>query len=585
MAPEKSPTENTTIPKPDPAIVPPAAEVPPASESSAIADGLNRLADRMEKLENRAEQTPEAAAKAEADNLRERHDKGGAEAKTVAEREMEALEARHKRELDEVRRRSTLDRTSNYSLPDAMSRIEEGHAVCRDSTRQFWGGLERRHAGGNWNRQFEGIGPVEVLLRGSWEKKEIRTEYGGKIFSVNGVGALTAGADDQVLREAQDAMDALHLWTLCRQMKSQPHYSIQECPFYDRYAAAMTNLGKALPTLDRSSTVTTMANWVPTGFSARIIERFELNRNLLRFLPFFQMSQSPERIGRRGTYLIPRKVIASSSNAEDITPKIAVTDPAPGLLTLLLHEFYFRLEFDVPAEEDTIPSLAPDLVNDVGRSWAYAYEDAILNSSDAVIPVPGHIDVDVTSTTSYLNTWQGLRPEAIAQSYTRSLATFNADTIISLMQQDMGKWASNPLDLICIVGPKVKSKLAFLKDSSGNPVIHGAASPSVPVPSGVRGIPVSDLNGSPLIVVEAAREDLNSSGFADGTTATQGALMWVNTNGWTVAARSPMPRVFVNFDVPTAHHQMGVMIRSEFEDMQDSSAERTVNLGIDISFT
>ena len=372
-------------------------------------------------------------------------------------------------------------------------------------------------------------------------------------------------------------------WMLKRDALKRPYRGIQECPWYgSRYVPAMTALGRSLPastSVERAMTATTLANWVPTGFSASVIEFFELARNLLNYIPFYQMSQNPESITRESTYLTPYKHTSSASDSENVTPKITTTALTAGKLTLNLHQFVFRTAFDIESEEDVYPNFLARLTSKLGRSRAYWLEHAICNSSDAVIPVPGHIDVDVTSSGSVLNMWQGLRPMALAQSYTTSLATFNADTAVSSMHSKMGKYSGDPNQLILICGAKGKTKFKLLKDSSGNPLVVVAG--TAPITTGQM---VSSVDGSPLVVVESWREDVNASGFYDGTTTNQATIMWLNRQGVILAARNQGGRTYTSFNTETAQNEILMHDRFEMEDNYDVSTERFLDLGVGVSF-
>lgn len=550
--------------------------------AAELATAISALAAKVESMS--ASQTADAALRQQEGELRQRAAENPENVGRLTA-EMLVLEARHKAEIEKLR--TTIDaRKSSYSMGEAVERIGEIGAVCREDTRAFWAGIgSKAQSSDEWQTFAEGMTPTEVLLRGAFEPRTIDTPYGdGRTFSVVGVGAMTAGSNDPVLAEAQRQYDAMHVWRMRRDLHRQS-VAIQECPWYPRYERAMSALAHALPlsAVERSMTATTLANLVPTGFSARLIERFELSRNLLRYIPFYQMNQNPEGIGRRGTYLTPRKHVSSSSDSENISTKIATTGMVPTKLTLNLHQFVFRVPFDIESEEDVFPAFLPMLIDDLGRSWAYWLERAICDSSDAVIPVPGHIDVDVTSTTSALNAWQGLRPAALANSYTRSLATFNDDTVIAGMHQDMGKYSGSPMELICITGAKTKAKLKLLKTSGGHPLMMGNASPQM-APSAQTGTPMLELDGSPLVVVESWRENVNASGFYDGTTTSQGTLLWLNTRGILLAAKNLQGRTYTEFNTQTAQTEILSHNRVEVEDNYDFATERFLNLGVGISF-
>ena len=543
-----------------------------------LATAINALAAKVEAMS--VSQSHDAALAEGESRLRDRAEGADPAKMEKLAAEMEALEKRHKedtRRLEELRR-NTDARKSSYSLGEAMQKVEDEGRVCRAETVDFWRGVGNRAVA-------DGMGPTEILIRGAYEARAVETPYGdgARVARNFGIAGLTAGSDDPVLRAAQQETDAMFYWMLKRDAQKRAYRSIAECPWYEsRYRPAMEALGRSLPastSVERAMTATTLANWVPTGFSASVIEHFELARNLLRFIPFYQMSQNPESITRESTYLTPYKHVSSASDSESITPKITTTGLTAGRLLLNLHQFVFRVPFDIESEEDVYPNFMARLTATIGRSRAYWLEHAVCNSSDAVIPVPGHIDVDVTSSASVLNMWQGLRPMALAQSYTTSLATFNGDTAVSTMHSKMGKYSGDPNQLILICGAKGKTKFKLLKDSSGNPLVVVAGTAPI-----TTGVPVNSVDGSPLVVVESWRENVNASGFYDGTTTNQATVMWLNRQGVVLAARNQAGRTYTSFNTETAQNEILVHDRFEMEDNYDVSTEHFMDLGVGVTF-
>lgn len=573
---------------PNPNASPPASEQPTGADALAkaltsLAESNRQIVERLAALETRpapvavpppaVSQTPEQAIDATtklAQDRRQAATSPDEHARIIAEY-TEKL-AQHEAELEHLR--TTVDlRKSSYSLPEMTERLTAAAGVPRAETKGFYSRLATKHADSkSWHAQFGDMKPIDVLIRGAHEPRPITYAMGGLKYSAMTMAPVTAGAHDEVLNDAQDASDVLFTWMLWKQGRGDHYTSVRESPHFARFEAAMNLLGKA------SMTGTSLANWVPTGFSAKLVERMELERNLTRFLPFHLMTQNPEYLSHRGAYMTVYKVTPSTTDPED-AGGITTSAINVGRTTLELHNFAIRAVFDISAEEDTLPSLVPNLILDLGRSWAYSLEDAILNSDSTVFP---HQDTDITATDDYRKTWDGLRIMAIDNSYTTSLATFTDTTVISTAVAPMGRYGSMPMRRICVVGPKVRAVLKTLKTAGNDPVIIGSASPG-PIPSAVTGVNMEMLDGSPLVVVESARENLNATGFYDGTTTTNGNLMWVYPEGFALAAMNQVGRTVTNFETKTAQHEILLYQRYEFEDTLAIASNRTVNLGVAVA--
>lgn len=551
-----------------------------AESQKAIAENLAKQAeatkaldDRMGKLE--ASQTDAQAIETARVDATEKHEKATTEEqRSAAVLELEEKLAARDLEIKTIRE-STDFRKSGYSLADAKANIEGKGAVVKADTLAFWNKLEGKASNHReWQKNFPDRTPEDVLINGAHEVKTLAGKVAGtgsSIF-VDTIMPLP-NPDDDIVREAQVANDETFLWMLLRRAKGLPD-GLERCPFAPRMRQLMGQLAKAINS-------TTMANWIPTGFSAQVFERYELARNLTRFIPAVQMPHNPWDYYVSGARPSIRATssLATTSDPESAT-RITSSVIQPLKTTFALNGYAIRIPFDKDAEEDSIPALLPRILQEIALAWKFYEEDLYLNSSSAL----NHVDIDVTGSTHHLKTVDGMRPLAIANSYTSALASAqDAEGMISTCLSAMGIFGASPSELACVIGPKVRAKLLVTKTNAGYPVMIGSAT-LAPMPNAMSLGDVPSLAGSPVIVVEAARENLNASGFYDGTTATKGTIMWFNRRGPMVGYRNLAGETMTTLEPASLQTDLVYYVRREFEDLLPIASNHWVHLGTGLSF-
>lgn len=268
----------------------------------------------------------------------------------------------------------------------------------------------------------------------------------------------------------------------------------------------MSELKKAMTT----GGSTAGAEWIPTGYSAQLMQMIENERVLAKFFPSFQMPQSPYvwpiTTGRPTAY----KATEGSAVTETTDPTSNVTFTAAKLMA------YISASFEL--EEDSIVAILPELKQALALGLADGEENVILNGC-----ADNSIDSDNTTAGDQRRVAVGLRKLAIANSYTTDLGTFNSDTLGALRKK-LGKFF-DPTKCGWVVSVSGYEQLTRLKDASGNPVCltvqnAGAAATFM---TGV----IDKAFGMPVILSGKSRDDLNASGVFDNTTKTKTSIQLV----------------------------------------------------------
>jgi hypothetical protein len=207
------------------------------------------------------------------------------------------------------------------------------------------------------------------------------------------------------------------------------------------------------------------------------------------------------------------------------------------------------------------------------KSLAEGREDAILNGD---IVSGTHEDSDISSATSRRKLWTGLRALAHDNSLTADLGSLSITTIRG-GRALMGRYGIKPSDVVWIVGMAGFMQMVNIPelttvDKYGNnaTILTGE---------------LAKLDGSPVIVSEWVREDLNASGvYAAASTKTVAYL--VNRKGFVTGVRREanvqlLVEKYAEFD----QDALKVRERVTFAPVYALASNKTLMLGQNISTT
>ena len=338
---------------------------------------------------------------------------------------------------------------------------------------------------------------------------------------------------------------------------------------FQKYQGLASDLRKAMDTADSSGG----GSWIPTGFSAQLIDQYRLDLKVASALPQLEMPTSPYAIPVSTN--TPTSYFVSESTADD--PSSGPTgDLTTRKTTLTAKKFFAHTQLSTELDEDSIIPMLPLIRTKFARSLADALEDALING-DTASP---HMDSDTTSATSRRKAFLGLRAIAVDQSYTTALTTFNGETLGNL-RASMGKYGVNPRDLMMVTGPKGYQRLTLLKDSSGNQLVT-TIDKFGPQATAVTGT-LAKYVGIDIIVSEFMREDLNANGIYDATQTDTGILV-VFKPGFIIGNRRKITlKTWEN--IRTDQVVVVATSRHDFQDAHDKTTERIVELGRDLALT
>ena len=398
--------------------------------------------------------------------------------------------------------------------------------------------------------------PVDLIKVGDDHSFNAPSESEGPWAHQFSVMKTATDNRSQQILEFQKQADYLYL------MSKMTGIPIQKMQTYGRFQRFVEE-----SELKKVMTDSSQANWVPTQMSA---EFYNLIQLALVVAPLFG-----EVIMPRSPFQIPRK--ASFSTARKKTEGVAPTESsvAAGKMTLTASTIVDYLSASYELDEDAAFAVAPMMRDDSVNSIARGIDNCIVNGDTSAT----HMDSDVTAADDVRKCWMGLRKLCLANSYKTDVSTFTSDAIMGL-RGAMGKYGANYSQLAYIVGPNTDTKLLNLRDSSGNRIYLEMGTPGAPLANMIPG-QCAVLGGSPVLVSEFAREDLNASGVYDGTTTTKASILCVRRDAWT---KGVVRRVMVETfrDIVAQVNKLVVSTRMDFEPKYDITTEKIAYLGYNI---
>ena len=373
--------------------------------------------------------------------------------------------------------------------------------------------------------------------------------------------SIAKGASDLHSRKVLEFQKQADYLYLTSQMTGIP---IQKMQTYGRFQRFIEE-----SELKKAMTDSSQANWVPTQMSA---EFYNLIQLALKVAPLFGEVVMP-----RSPFQIPRKASFSTATLKTEASNAQESTVGAGKMTLTAKTIVDFLQVSYELDEDAAFAVAPMVRDDSVNAVARGIDNAIVNGDDSVT----NMDADVTLAYDVRKAWKGLRKSALANGYATDLGTFNADTVLSGLRGNMKKYGAAYEQLAYIVGPKVDAKLLNLKDSSGNRIYLEMGTPGAPQANMLPG-QCAVLGGSPVIVSEFAREDLNTVGVYDGSSTVRGSLICVRRDAWT---KGVVRRVMVETfrDIVAQVNKLVVSTRMDFQPKYDITTEPIVWMGYNIA--
>lgn len=279
-----------------------------------------------------------------------------------------------------------------------------------------------------------------------------------------------------------------------------------------------------------STTATEGDEWVPQGMSASMIERINLALQVANLFPMVPMPTQPydlpaAAVSRvRGGKAVEQTADTGQTGFKKITP-------GTRKVTLTAAKFAAEILVSKELEEDSILPILPFIQSEIVDFVSADIEDCILNGDTTV----SHQDSDTTASDDPRKNFMGLRKLTLAQASRKTDGSSASALTVAMLRTNrvkMGKYGVRIADLAHIMS--INSYIQLLSDT--NVMTVDKYGPQATILAGELG----KVDGTPIIVSEYMRTDLNASGVYDGTTTTETTALTVNRRGFIRGERRGM---------------------------------------------
>lgn len=335
-------------------------------------------------------------------------------------------------------------------------------------------------------------------------------------------------SQDDLIKQAQQANDNLYLMQCLYDAKNKGD-SVINTDYYKQVA-----VNPILKGMFDSTGVG--AEWVPTGFSASMIDIVNLE---LRVADLFVRETMPTN-----PYVSPlktghAKAYRTTKSGSDAPAKFKASNVATSNMTYEAELITARVVWEGAWDEDSIIASLPMLRADIAYAIASAIESTILNgcASDYTFDATDMHGDDISGSSPEAS-WDGLRYTAkLIDDGSKTAVTdlggsFATDgTSLTSARAEMSKYGLFPKDVVMITSIKgYFQALSTLRDIQ----TLDKFGPNALILSGE----IAKAQGIPVLVSEYAREDLDANGVLAGTGgAADTNIMFLNSRGFRIGDR------------------------------------------------
>lgn len=332
----------------------------------------------------------------------------------------------------------------------------------------------------------------------------------------------------------------------------------QSLRLWRKHESAVSELRKAMDTVEAGGGT----EWIPTGFSRELIDRLRLDMKVAALHKRITMPTNPFKMPVLSADPTAYLVAESSS---DEAPKFKASQATTANFQFNAKKFAVRVIFSEELTEDSIVPLLPHLKDLVVKAIRAAEEKGIIDGDTATT----HQDSDVTDSRDARKAFDGYRKKTLTAAK-KDLSTFTTTTVRGIREAMTNTYAANPNQLAFITSTRGYLKLVDLTETR----TVDKYGPNATILTGELG----KLDGSPIIVSEYVRDDLNASGVYDGVTTSKGMLHLVNVDAFLIGDRRKVT-VKVWTDPRTDQQELIISERVDFTTPYNLAVDKAVGFG------
>lgn len=349
---------------------------------------------------------------------------------------------------------------------------------------------------------------------------KIATKFMGMDFDM----LLTLDTTDPMLKSVQEMNDDLYVMQTLLALGGK---SIKDTKYYHNavnspeFKAMYYNAGDG-------------QEWVPTGFSAQVIELVDLALRVAALHPRFKMTKKIQELPGVTGHLKAWRATGVAAGS-DAPSKFTASQRGTRKVVFTAELLTGRAVYEMDLEEDSIVSLLPQLKADMAYAIAAAIEWTIINGDTAGLRDKTDLHAgNCTATASPTKLWDGYREIASdSNNQTDQGGTFaTSGEAIRLAFAKMGKYGLNPNEGVIVSG--VRGYLEAILAVTNVQTVDKYGAKAV-----IHTGEVARSYGRPIIVSEYQREDLSVSGVSGGATSVNvsTAMQMVWKRGFMLADR------------------------------------------------
>ncbi len=338
-------------------------------------------------------------------------------------------------------------------------------------------------------------------------------------------------SDDPMIQNWQRECDCLYLLHNMRRAAvmrdpTYEYYGIKSLGQFSRVGQLTSQLGMALKastTPLNATTATEGPEWIPTGFSAEVLEFYRLALKVAALFREIPMSSNPFKLPIVTTR--PSAIASAETTAKpaDIYAGATLSTPDTGARTFTAKRFYTWMAVTGTLQEEAIVAMMPFIQKEIMLAMADALENGLLSGDTNATHMDS--DIDALAVTDIRRQWLGPRGYALdvdgaGGSGSTALAGIATAASIQAARKLMGPHGVNPDELAVITGPWAYADLII--DTAVKTVdVYG---PKATILTGE----LAKVYGIPIIVSGFCREDLQVGGYYDGVTTNNTTMALVN---------------------------------------------------------
>ena len=329
-------------------------------------------------------------------------------------------------------------------------------------------------------------------------------------------------------------------------------------------------LAKAMDTGDSTQDVTTSTGWIPTGFSASMVEAVRLQLNVANLHGRFNMPTNPYKLPIEGADIEAYVVSEATTDIADHTEYVTAQTSDTANVVFNAKKIGVRTVVSTEMTEDSIIPVLPYVRDKIALSLAEGQENVLING-DTDTSFSTNVSGTTYSAGDQREAWNGYRRLARNSGTTTDLSTFNLVNLRKL-RTAMGKYGVSTRNLAYVVGINAYHSLLDLAEVVTIDKIGSRAT----ILDGQMG----SIDGIPIVISEFVGETLDGVGGGDGTgTKTEiicvrtDALRFGDRRGITLKARE---------QIETDQQVVVALQRLDFQLVQPA-ADPTISIGVNMA--